>query len=173
MQDAVRASNDAPAGETPQSEGAQRPVVLAPTRTESIWLVRLYRTLLPRALRSRIARRVSPDVRNRFILRAAAGGPLRRLADRIAFLWFGVRHRRLVAHGTRGLVRDDGRVRLAEIRAGVTPLTARRETLELVCEGLSRAGVTYFCVRPLDDRESAVGIPSTEREPALRALAAA
>jgi len=177
MQDAARASyDDGPAGGSPQGEQrvpASRGIVLAPTRTESFWLLRLYRTILPKALRSRIARRVSPDLRNRFILRAASGGPLRRMADRSALLWFRVRHRKLVAHASRGLARDAGRVRLAEIRADVTPLMARRETLELVCDTLTAAGVAYFCVRPLDDRESAVGVSADDRERALAALATA
>ena len=175
MQDAVRASyDDGPAGGSAQGEeNVSQRIVLAPTRTESFWLLRLYRTLLPRTLRSRIARRVSPDLRNRFILRAAAGGPLRRIADRCALLWFRARHRRLVAHASRGLARDAGRVRLAEIRPDVTPLMARRETLELVCDALTAAGVAYFCVRPLDDRESAVGVSAGDRERALTALATA
>jgi hypothetical protein len=173
MQDVVRAPYDgAPAG-GPHQAGPPHRIVLAPTRTESFWLVRLYRTLLPRTLRSRIARRVSPELRNRFILRAALGGPLRRLADRWTALWFHRRHRRLLAPATRGLARADGQVRLAEIRADITPLRARRETLDLVCASLADAGVAYFCVRPLDDRKSAVGVSAADRERAVDALSAA
>src|SRR5262245_35250328 len=167
MPSAVRAPLDGePAGERPA------PVVLAPTRTESFWLVRLYRILMPRALRAHVARRVSPELRNRFILRAAAGGPLRRLADRCPIAWFHARHRALVAPATRGLARVQGRVRLVEIRADATPLRARRETLDLVCAARHDAGIDHFRVRPLDDRESAVGVSSADRDRALHALVA-
>ncbi|MFB9834268.1 hypothetical protein, partial [Actinoallomurus acaciae] len=114
-------------------------IVLAPTSTESFWPLRLYRRLMPRALRSRVARWVSPEVRNRFLLKASAGGPLRRLTDRRTILWYHLRHRRLVAPADRGLARTRGRVRLAEIRAGLTPSFARRETLDLVCASLTAA----------------------------------
>ncbi|GLY84860.1 stealth family protein [Actinoallomurus iriomotensis] len=177
MQDAVRTPYDSEAvGERPDVDRhtvTPNRIVLAPTSTESFWLLRLYRKLMPRALRSRVARWVSPEVRNRFLLKASAGGPLRRLADRRMMLWYHLRHRRLVAPAGRGLARARGRVRLAEIRAGLTPTFARRETLDLVCAGLTAAGVPYFCLRPLDDRQSAVGVADADRGRAIRALAAA
>ncbi|WP_329242223.1 stealth family protein [Actinoallomurus sp. NBC_01490] len=176
MQDAVRAPYDDPVGEHPDADRhtvAPNRIVLAPTSTESFWLLRLYRKLMPRSLRARVARRVSPEARNRFLLKASAGGPLRRLADRRTTLWYHLRHRRLLAPAERGLARTRGRVRLAEIRAGLTPVSVRRETLDLVCASLTAAGVPYFCLRPLDDRQSAVGVAATDRERAVRALARA
>jgi hypothetical protein len=177
MQDAVRAPHDGDlVGERPGADRhtvTSNRIVLAPTSTESFWLLRLYRKLMPRALRARVARRVSPEARNRLLLKASAGGPLRRLADRGTILWYHLRHRRLSAPDTRGLARTRGRVRLAEIRADLTPASARRETLDLVCAGLAAADVPYFCVRPLDDRQSAVGVAATDRERAVRALTGA
>jgi hypothetical protein len=174
MQDAARVpEGGTPAGGAEPPSTPPRPIVLAPTSTESFWLVRLYRMLLPRGLRAQIARRVSPERRNRFILRAASGGPLRRALDRLAGLRFRLSHPRLLAAPHRGLARESGRIRVAEVRPVVTPLTTRRETLDLVCASLEAAGVPYFLVRPLDDRESAVAVAAADRAPALRALAAA
>lgn len=169
MKEAVRA----PETGEPVGDGGRRNSVLAPTRTESFWLVRLYRVMIPRALRSRIAGRVSPDFRNQVILRAASGGPLRRIKDRLANAWFRVRHPMLVAPANRSLIREDGRLRVAEIAEVITPLQARRETLDLVCGALDAADVPYFCVRPLSESESAVAVPESARDRALTALAEA
>lgn len=123
MQDAARIVDDGtPAGDAGSPSAPNRPIVLTPTSTESFWLVRLYRRLLPRALRAYVARRVSPERRNRFILRAASGGPLRRTLDRLADLRFRLAHARLLAAPHRGLARDGGRIRVTEIR----PNTRRR-----------------------------------------------
>ena len=147
---------------------AQR--VLAQTRTEAFWLLRMYRALMPRSLRTYIARRLSPEVRNRMVLRAASGGPFRGVLDRAADAWFRLRHPAVLAIPGSSLVREDGRIRIAHVRSVVSPLQARRDNLDLVCAALTAAGVPYFCVRPLEDSRAAVGVSVEHRTRVLAAL---
>ncbi|MCW2918314.1 MAG: hypothetical protein JWN52_6382, partial [Actinomycetia bacterium] len=149
----------------------QGPTVLAPTRTESFWLVRLYRRLMPRALRSRVARLVAPEVRNRVILRAAAGGPLRRLRNKIAHMWLRTRHPMLIQG--RILVREGGRIRIAVAGDDISPLQVRRTTLDLVCDALTAGAVPFFCVRSFEDTGSTVAVSAADRDRAIDALEAA
>ncbi|WP_212823387.1 stealth family protein [Catellatospora sp. TT07R-123] len=58
----------------------------------------------------------------------------------------------------------------ARLTADATPLSARELALNTVLSVVREAGVDHFCVRPLDDRTSAVGISSESRRAVLRAL---
>jgi hypothetical protein len=145
---------------------------MAPSGTERSKLLRLYRRLVPRRVRAVVARRISPEHRNRILLRIVSGGPLRRLSDRVTGAWFQIRYPRVISAAGRALVRDGRQRRIAEIRADAAPLQAHRDNIGLVCDVLGRARVPYFRVRGNDDLSSAVAVCETDRDRALAALRA-
>ncbi|MEV4641104.1 stealth family protein [Actinoplanes sp. NPDC049548] len=69
-------------------------------------------------------------------------------------------------------VRDNGRTLRARVVPDMTPAAAWQRNLDAVTAVLDRAGIDYFCVRPLKDVHSAVAVHRRDRERTLAALRA-
>jgi hypothetical protein len=132
----------------------------------------MYRSLVPAALRRRIARRI--PIR----LRMGVKRLLRRLQSLVFGLGFlrGMRARRTWPH----LFGEDDRLavlagkgrQIALVRPTASPLGLREANLELVVSLLDGAGIEYFAVRGGSDFRSALAVAETDREAVVAALAA-
>ncbi|GLY01979.1 MULTISPECIES: stealth family protein [Actinoplanes] len=83
------------------------------------------------------------------------------------------RQRRLpiaAAPGSLVPVRDAGRKVRARVVPDMTPAAAWTTNLEAVIAVLDRAGIDYFCIRPVSDLHSAVAVHRRDRERTLDAL---
>ncbi|MER6498675.1 stealth family protein [Streptomyces sp. NPDC001455] len=137
---------------------------------EASTLVRLYRRLLPHALRQRLVK-VFP-ANSRLLLQrclAGLGGTWRGLRT-----WLSLRLDKRLRRDLRRTgflpVWSGGRIRAAEVTEGLTPSVARATNLLRVCEVLERHGVPHFCVRGNSVTMTAVAVPASERPRAERAL---
>ncbi|MFF9347768.1 stealth family protein [Streptomyces sp. NPDC014734] len=137
---------------------------------EASTLVRLYRRLLPHALRRRLVRVFPAD--SRLLLQrslAGLGGTWRALRK-----WLSLRvDKRLRRDARRDgalPVWSGGKVRAAEVTEGLTPSVARATNLLRVCEVLERHGVPHFCVRGNSVTLTTVAVPAGQRARAERAL---
>lgn len=102
------------------------------------------------------------------MVRAHLSGPLRRRRDAWVRARFRRRHTEFA--GERALFQLGERFLVVEQDPELTPLRARRATLDVVCAALTAARVPYFCVRTRVAMESAVAISIAERERAVKAL---
>jgi hypothetical protein len=137
---------------------------------ETSTLVRLYRRLLPHALRQRMVRIFPADSRL-FLQHALAG---------LGSAWRGLRKHvsvrlsKRLRHDARRsgvrLVWSGRKVRAAEVTEGLTPSVARATNLLRVCDVLERHGIPHFCVRSNSVTMTAVAVPASERARAERAL---
>ncbi|GAB1691973.1 stealth family protein [Krasilnikovia sp. M28-CT-15] len=66
--------------------------------------------------------------------------------------------------------RDRGRTIQARVVTDMTPATAWQRNLDVVTGVLERAGIDYFCVRPLQNTHSVVAVSVTDRKRTLAAL---
>ncbi|MEU0830345.1 stealth family protein [Streptomyces sp. NPDC005969] len=137
---------------------------------ETSTLVRLYRRLLPHALRQRLVRIFPAD--SRLLLQRALAG--------LGSAWRGLRKHMSVRlskrlrHDARRagvrLVWSGRKVRAAEVAEGLTPSVTRATNLLRVCDILKRHGIPHFCVRSNSVTMTAVAVPASERARAERAL---
>ncbi|MFI5883261.1 stealth family protein [Streptomyces sp. NPDC051554] len=122
-----------------------------------------YRTLVPRGLRRRIARRVPPR------LRMALKGLLRRLhtINLGSRMVRGIRARRRWPHlfgpGEHLAALAGHGARIALVRPTVSPLGLREANLELVVTALEEAGVDYFAVRGTSEFRSCLAVAEPDR----------
>jgi hypothetical protein len=83
------------------------------------------------------------------------------------------RQRPLPAAAVAGAVvpaRDRGHKLRAKVVADMTPAEAWRRNLDAVTAVLDRAGIDYYCVRPVDDAHSVVAVDRNDRGRAIAAL---
>jgi hypothetical protein len=69
-------------------------------------------------------------------------------------------------------VRDGGESVRARVVPDMTPAAAWRQNLDAVVAVLDRAGIDYFCLRPIRSRHSAVSVHRRDRDRTLAALRA-
>ncbi|BBH65607.1 exopolysaccharide phosphotransferase [Actinoplanes sp. OR16] len=74
--------------------------------------------------------------------------------------------------GSMVTVRDAGESVRARVVPDMTPAAAWKQNLDAVVAVLERAGIDYFCLRPVDTQHSAVAVNSRDRERTLAALRA-
>ncbi len=157
--------------------GARTPVrprpILAVQHTEGAWPLRLYRRLLPRGIRALVARRISPENRNRIIFRLVSSDPLWLLHTRVVRMWLLVARPSVIGAQGRVLVRDGRRARVAETASDLSPVQARRDTMDFVRTALSSADVPFFLVRGSRNLSSVIGVAAANRASALAALRSA
>ncbi|MGW1198178.1 stealth conserved region 3 domain-containing protein [Streptomyces sp. NPDC002536] len=135
--------------------------------------VGLYRTLLPAALRRRIARRVPMGLRmtaKRLLRRAQAGTGLLRA---LRALFARRRWPHLFASGERLAALVGRGMLIALVRPTASPLGLREANLEFVVSALDRAGVDHFAVRGTSEFRATVAVSAADRERVCLVLAEA
>ncbi|MFD7098033.1 stealth family protein [Streptomyces xanthophaeus] len=132
------------------------------------YLARAYRGLVPLAARRLLFSR-APGLHR--LLKA----PPTWLAKAVRKLADAREHRRLRRAGLltapdRSVLTVQGRRTVVSVCAAPTPLSARAQTLSLVCAALAGADVDHFVVRCYGDLSSAVGVSAADRARAVAAL---
>ncbi|WP_409056108.1 Stealth CR1 domain-containing protein [Streptomyces sp. SYP-A7185] len=138
---------------------------------ESSWLLRLYRRVVPVAVRREIVARTSARTRTGAKRSLAMVPSARHLLGRAQAHRLVRRYPRLSTGEDRAVRMVRGAAKIVLVRSDVTALAARNANEALVRQTLDAAGIDHFCVRGRNHSSAVVAVPEKHRGAALRALA--
>jgi hypothetical protein len=144
-------------------------VLRPPARSK---LLKVYRKAVPTNIRLALRRRISPSMQSFLATRLTAGGPFAAVSDALASTTAKAKYGRLLHQDGLALGHTEIGLAVVSVRTDLTPLRARRETLDDVMALLTEAGVAFFCVRGFDPLSSAVAVAESDRATVLQALRA-